>query len=100
MQIISSARNRAQRDNAYFLSNLFKEEKYSTEALALLIFQSLELAATDIENQKELPPREVLGMLQNLHNWLLRERQEMNERRSRHKGKDDSDDHEGSTPAL
>lgn len=88
MQIISSARNRAQRDNAYFLSNLFKEEKHSTEALALLIFQSLELAATDIKTQKDLPPREILGMLQNLHNWLLRERLEMDDRRKRNKGKD------------
>jgi regulator of protease activity HflC (stomatin/prohibitin superfamily) len=92
MQIISSARNRAQRDNAYFLSNLFKEEKHSTEALALLIFQSLELAATDIENHKDLPPKEVLAMLQNLHNWLLRERLEMNDRKNRGKGKGDSDD--------
>jgi regulator of protease activity HflC (stomatin/prohibitin superfamily) len=81
MQIISSARNRAQRDNAYFLSSLFKEEKHSTEALALLIFQSLELAATDIKSQKDLPPREILAMLQNLHNWLLRERLEMEDRK-------------------
>jgi regulator of protease activity HflC (stomatin/prohibitin superfamily) len=99
MQIISSARNRAQRDNAFFLSNLFKEEKHSTEALALLIFQSLELAATDIKTQKDLPPREVLGMLQNLHNWLLRERLEMDDRRKRNKGKDGSDGKDGS-PAL
>lgn len=96
MQIISSARNRAQRDNAYFLSSLFKEEKHSTEALALLIFQSLELAATDIKNQKDLPPREILAMLQNLHNWLLRERLEMDDRKKRNKGKDGSDGREGS----
>lgn len=95
MQIIGNARNRAQRDNAYFLSNLFKQEKYSTEALALLLFQSLELAATDVKNHPDLPPKDVLAMLQNLHNWLLKERQEMNERKKRRKGKDDSDGKEG-----
>jgi regulator of protease activity HflC (stomatin/prohibitin superfamily) len=95
MQIISSARNRAQRDNAYFLTNLFKEEKHSTEALALLIFQSLELAATDLKNQKDLPPKEVLAMLQNLHNWLLRERQEMDDRKRRQKGKDSHGEDDG-----
>lgn len=92
MQIISSARNRAQRDNAYFLSNLFNEEKYSTEALALLIFQSLELASTDLKNQKDLPPKEVLAMLQNLHKWLLRERQEMVDRKNHRNGKHPPDD--------
>jgi hypothetical protein len=86
MQIISSARNRAQRDNAYFLTNLFKEEKHSTEALALLIFQSLELAATDMKDQKELPPKEVLSMLQSLHTWLLKGRQEMGDRKKGQKG--------------
>jgi hypothetical protein len=86
MQIISSARNQAQRDNAYFLSNLFKEEN-STEALALLLFQSLELAATDLKNHKELPPKEILAMLQNLHNWFLREKQEMDDRKRHHKEK-------------
>jgi hypothetical protein len=87
-QIISSARNRAQRDNAYFLSNLFKEEKHSTEALALMVFQSLEHAATDMKNQKDLPPKEVMAMLQNLHNWLLRERQEIMARKKPPKGPD------------
>lgn len=91
MQIISSARNRAQRDNAYFLSNLFKEEKHSTEALALLLFQSLELAATDLKNHKDLPPKEILAMLQNLHNWFLRERQEMDDRKRHRKEKSRSD---------
>lgn len=84
MQIISNARNRAQRDNAYFLSNLFKEEKYSSEALALLLFQSLELAATDLKSHKDMPPKEILAMLQNLHHWLLRERQDMDDRKKRH----------------
>ncbi|MCI0553935.1 MAG: hypothetical protein L0287_23555, partial [Anaerolineae bacterium] len=98
MQIISSARARAQRENAYFLSNLFKEEKYSTEALALLLFQSLELAATDLKNPRDLPPKEVLAMLQNLHNWLLKERQEMIDRKRRQKGKGDVDGREDDAP--
>ena len=98
MQIISSARNQAQRNNAYFLANLFKEEKNSTEALALLLFQSLELAATDLKTHSDLPPKEVLAMLQNLHNWLLKERQEMNERKRNQKGKVDSDGKEGGVP--
>lgn len=92
MQIISSARNRAQRDNAYFLANLFNGGKHSAEALALMVFQSLELAATDLKNQKDLPPKEVLAMLQNLHNWLLRERLEIESKKKQAKNKDHLDD--------
>lgn len=86
MQIISSARNQAQRDNAYFFSNLFKKEKYSREALTLLLFQALEIAATDVKNRADLPPKEVLSMLQNLHRWLLIEWRDAMDRGSKGKG--------------
>ncbi len=86
MQIISSARNQAQRDNAYFFSNLFKKEKYSREALTLLLFQALETAATDVKNRADLPPKEVLAMLQNLHRWLLIEWRDAMDRDEKGKG--------------
>jgi hypothetical protein len=76
MQIINSARTQTQRDATYFLSNLLKREKHSKEALALLLFQALQAAATDEKNHKDLPPREIIGMMQNLHRWLLVEWEE------------------------
>jgi hypothetical protein len=76
MQVINSARTQTQRDATYFLSNLLKREKHSKEALALLLFQALQAAATDEKSNKELPPREIIGMMQNLHRWLLVEWEE------------------------
>ena len=77
MQVINNARTQVQRDNAYHLSNLFKEQKHSKEALALYLFQALENIATDPKSHGDLPPKEVLAMLQNLHRWLLIERKDM-----------------------
>lgn len=77
MQVINNARTQVQRDNAYHLSNLFKEQKHSKEALALFLFQALENIATDPKSHGDLPPKEVLSMLQNLHRWLLIERKDM-----------------------
>lgn len=91
MQIINSARTQTQRDSTYFLSNMLKQERHSKEALALLLFQALETAATDEKGYKDFPPKEVLGMLQNLHRWLLIERQEMELKKKNHK----SDGHSG-----
>ncbi len=86
MQIINSARTQTQRDSAFFLSNMLKQQPHSKEALALLLFQSLEAAATNEKGYKDFPPKEVLGMLQNLHRWLLIERQEMEARKKKNKG--------------
>ena len=90
MQIINSARTQTQRDSAFFLSNMLKQEPHSKEALALLLFQSLETAATNEKGYKDFPPKEVLGMLQNLHRWLLIERQEMDAKKKKNKGDDHS----------
>ena len=87
MQVINSARTQAQRDATYFLSNLLKQEKHSKEALALLLFQALQTAATDEKGHQDLPPREILGMMQNLHRWLLVEWDESDAKR---KGPKDS----------
>lgn len=94
MQIINNARTQTQRDSTYFLSNMLRQEPHSKEALALLLFQALETAATDEKGYKDFPPREVLVMLQNLHRWLLIERQEMELKRKHHK----PDGHTGGTP--
>lgn len=83
MQVINNARTQTQRENAYHLSNLFKEQKHSKEALALFLFQALENIATDPKSHKDLPPKEVLAMVQNLHRWLLIERKEMEYKRRR-----------------
>lgn len=96
MQIINSARTQTQRDSAYFLSNMLKQEPHSKEALALLLFQSLEAAATNEKGYKDFPPKEVLAMLQNLHRWLLIERQEIELKRKKN-AKDDGQ-HTGSPP--
>jgi hypothetical protein len=87
MQVINSARTQAQRDATYFLSNLLKQEKHSKEALALLLFQALQVAATDEKNHKDLPPREILGMMQNLHRWLLVEWEESETKKKGREGK-------------
>jgi hypothetical protein len=91
MQIINSARTQTQRDSTYFLSNILRQETHSKEALALLLFQALETAATDEKGYKDFPPKEVLSMLQNLHRWLLIERQDMEIKKKNHK----SDAHSG-----
>lgn len=94
MQVINNARTQVQRDNAYHLSSLFKDQKYSKEALALFLFQSLENIATDPRSQSDLPPKEVLSMLQNLHRWLLIERKDMEikgQKSSGHQGGDKPD---------
>jgi hypothetical protein len=80
MQLINNARTQVQRDATYSLSNLLKRETHSKEALALLLFQALQAAATD-EKNKDLPPREILGMMQNLHRWLLVEWEESDAKR-------------------
>lgn len=100
MQVINNARTQVQRDNAYHLSNLFKEQKHSKEALALFLFQSLENIATDPKSHGDLPPKEVLAMLQNLHRWLLIERKDMelkSQKTSGHQGGGDKPENQPKT---
>ncbi|MBI5297987.1 MAG: hypothetical protein HY869_21125 [Chloroflexi bacterium] len=85
MQVINTARTQTQRDSTYFLSNMLKQEKHSKEALALLLFQALETAATDEKGYKDFPPKEVLNMLQSLHRWLLTEHQDFEHKKKAHK---------------
>jgi len=88
VQVINSARTQTQRESTYFLSNIFKNETYSQEALALLLFQSLENAATDPNSYKDIPPKEILAMLQNLHRWLLVDLREADRKDKSQKGED------------
>jgi hypothetical protein len=82
-QLINSARTQAERDATYSLSNLLKQEKHSKEALTLLVFHALQAAATDEKSHKQLPPKEILAMLQNLHRWLLVEWEESDAKRKK-----------------
>ncbi len=90
MQVINSARMQTQRESTYFLSDIFKKEDHSKEALALLLFQSLENVATDPNNFRDIPPREILAMLQNLHRWLLGERKELQRNKEKERRKEDN----------
>ncbi|MFZ5877881.1 MAG: hypothetical protein ACOY0R_00775 [Chloroflexota bacterium] len=98
MQVINTARTQTQRDSTYFLSNMLKQEQHSKEALALLLFQALETAATDEKGYKDFPPKEVLGMLQNLHRWLLMERQDFDYKKKAHKSSGHSGSPTGKEP--
>jgi hypothetical protein len=73
-------RARAQRDMVYTFSNIRNSSKYSKEALALRIFQALEDAATNPLTEKDLTPKEIMAMLQNVHWWLLNELPNYNRR--------------------
>jgi hypothetical protein len=92
MQVINNARTQTQRENAYHLSGIFNRGEHSDEALALLIFQALENIATNPRSRKDIPPREILGMLQNLHRWLLTERKEIFKPPKATRGKGGEDD--------
>jgi len=83
MQLINNARSQAQQDAISFLSSLLQQNTHAKEALALLLFQALQAAATDEKNHKDLPPREVFGMLQNVHRWLLVEWEESDAKRKK-----------------
>jgi hypothetical protein len=65
------ARVQTQREMTYVLSELFKSKAHSKEALALRVFQALEAAATTPEPGKKIAPPEIMSMLNNLHEWLL-----------------------------
>jgi hypothetical protein len=90
MRAKNRARADTQREMTYTISNLFNSSPHSKEALALRIFQALEEAATNPLNAHDLNPREVLGMLQNLHKWLLSERKAFEHtNKSKHQTPDD-----------
>ena len=71
-------RNRAQiqQEMTYLLSSIF-QGSHTDEALALRVFQALEAAAANPGVNNDISPKEVLGMLDSLHKWLLIDRKDL-----------------------
>jgi hypothetical protein len=59
----------AQRDIVAYLVDAMKQTTYSEEALAMWVFQGLEVAAADPEIRKLLP-KDTMEILSNLRNWM------------------------------
>jgi len=72
MRIRNRARVQAQQTMLTTLSEIFRAEPRTTEAMALRVFQALEAAAADTTT-RALLPAETISMLSNLKNWLLPE---------------------------
>jgi len=73
MRILNATRAQMQREMTYLLSNIFQSDPHSEEALALRTFQALEVAAADPAD--DISAKEIFLTLQNLHRWLLSEKQ-------------------------
>lgn len=71
-------RNRAQiqQEMTYLLSSIF-QGSHTDEALALRVFQALEAAASNPGANNDISPKEVIGMLDSLHKWLLIDRKDL-----------------------
>lgn len=71
-------RNRAQiqQEMTYLLSNIF-QGSHTDEALALRVFQALEATAANPGINNEISPKDVIGMLDSLHRWLLIDRKDL-----------------------
>ncbi len=72
MRIRTHARAEAQLDMLKSLQIIFDAGGQSQEALALRVFQALEVAAAD-PLTRQLLPNETISMIQVLHNWLMTE---------------------------
>jgi hypothetical protein len=70
MRVRNLARAQAQSEMVLALAQILQVEEASQEALAVLVFQALEKAATDSKTQ-QLLPNETIAMLRTLRNWLL-----------------------------
>ncbi len=72
MRIRNDARIQAQRDVAFTLSKILETTQYSEEAVALRLFQALESVAND-SITRDLLPRDVISLMQNVKSILLDE---------------------------
>ena len=72
MRIRNRARVQAQQTMLTTLSEIFRAEPRTTEAMALRVFQALEAAAADTTT-RALLPAETIAMLRTLQGWLLPE---------------------------
>ena len=71
-------RNRAQiqQEMTHLLASIF-QSSHTDEALALRVFQALELAAVNPGSENDMTAREVVDMLDSLHRWLLVDRKDL-----------------------
>ncbi len=71
-------RNRAQiqQEMTHLLSSIF-QGSHTDEALALRVFQALESATANPGGNNDMSPKEVIGMLDSLHKWLLIDRKDL-----------------------
>ncbi|MFN8381449.1 MAG: hypothetical protein U0V02_05890 [Anaerolineales bacterium] len=71
-------RNRAQiqQEMTHLLSSVF-QGSHTDEALALRVFQALESATANPGENNDMSPKEVIGMLDSLHKWLLIDRKDL-----------------------
>jgi hypothetical protein len=71
-------RNRAQiqQEMTHLLTGIF-QSSHTDEALALRVFQALELAAVNPGSENDISAREVVDMLDSLHRWLLVDRKDL-----------------------
>jgi hypothetical protein len=70
MHIRNRARAQAQQEMTLALSQIFENTSNTQEAMAMRVFQALELAATDPSTAKLLPAQ-TIDMLRSLRVWLL-----------------------------
>lgn len=77
IRIHNHERSRTQQDMIYSLSRIFQENQYTTEALAIRLYQALEAAAISPATQRLLPG-DTIQMLSNLRQWLLPEDKQKN----------------------
>jgi hypothetical protein len=71
-------RNRAQiqQEMTHLLSGVF-QNSHTDEALALRVFQALETATASPGANNDMSPKEIVGMLDSLHKWLLVDRKDL-----------------------
>ena len=55
---------------SFVLSDVFKDNRFSEEALTVRVFQALEAAATDV-SEARLLPHDTINMLYSLYQWML-----------------------------
>lgn len=71
-RIHNHERSRTQQDMIYSLLKIFKEERFTDEALAIRLYQALEAASVNPSTQRLLPA-DTVEMLAQLRQWLMPE---------------------------
>lgn len=69
-EVFSRARSQARQELATSLNEILKDREYSEEAMAFLIFQTLEEYANSPKTRKQIP-NEAITLLRNMHDRIL-----------------------------